>query len=261
MSRRKREHHEEHIDETWLIPYADLLTLLLALFIVLFASSKIDAAKFDQLIQSLSSAFKGGVSIMETSSSATLSQDLADSTRKTPMEDNKELDKNLILQKYKQETIELEQLKKKLDKYIRENNLTAELETKLTNYSLMITIRDTALFTSGSAQIRPESRKLAVEIAKMLVPYPNKEITVAGHTDNRPIHTAEFADNWDLSSKRALNFMKILLENPGLNPTRFSATGYGEYRPIASNDTNGGRAQNRRVEVSIVRNFKGIDDK
>lgn len=254
MAKKKHEHHEEHIDETWLIPYADLLTLLLALFIVLFASSKIDVNKFEQMIISLGSAFNGGTSVMESSNQVSIIPEPAIDTKKTPEDEPKQMEKEFEME-YKKETIELEKLKKKLDQYIQDNGLTTMLETKLTPYSLMITIRDSALFASGSAVVMPEARKLAVEISNMLMPYPKKEIIVAGHTDNRPIFTREFKDNWDLSSKRALNFMKILLRNEGLNPTQFSATGYGEYRPIATNQTHEGRALNRRVEVSIVRNF------
>jgi chemotaxis protein MotB len=265
VSKKKKEHHEEHIDETWLIPYADLLTLLLALFIVLFASSSVDAKKFDQLVVSLSSAFNGGTSFLEPSSSAPISDAPVDNTNKTPAEDKRELEKKLELDKkqqelFKKETLELEKLKKKLDEYIRQNGLKTVLETKLTNYGLKIIIRDSALFASGSAQVRPEAKKLAVAISDMLVPHPKQEVLVAGYTDNRPINTREFADNWDLSSKRALNFMKILLENAKLEPIRFSATGYGEYRPITTNGTEEGRALNRRVEVSILRNFKVIEN-
>jgi chemotaxis protein MotB len=254
VAKKKHVHHEEHIDETWLIPYADLLTLLLALFIVLFASSKIDVSKFEQMIISLGSAFNGGSSVMESTSQVSIIPEPAVDTQRTPADEPNQLEKKHDLE-YQKETIELENLKQRLDQFIKDNGLTGDLETKLTPYSLMVTIRDSALFGSGSAEVRPEARRLAIEISNMLVPYPKKEIIVAGHTDNRPIFTREFKDNWDLSSKRALNFMKILLLNEGLKPTQLSATGYGEYRPIETNQTEEGRASNRRVEVSILRNF------
>jgi chemotaxis protein MotB len=88
----------------------------------------------------------------------------------------------------------------------------------------------------------------------MLVPHP-KKVTVTGHTDNVPIHRPEFPSNWDLSVKRAVNFLKVLLENKQLDPRKFSATGMGEYHPVASNDTPEGRAKNRRVEVAILRDL------
>ncbi|MNN66255.1 Outer membrane porin F precursor [compost metagenome] len=89
----------------------------------------------------------------------------------------------------------------------------------------------------------------------MLQQFPDYEVIVSGHTDNIPISNHEFPSNWDLSSVRALNFMKILLLNDQLDPKKFSAIGYGEYHPVSPNDTVAGRALNRRVEVSIIRKY------
>lgn len=230
MSSRKHKKHDEHIDETWLIPYADLLTLLLALFIVLFASSTIDTQKYNNLKEALSAAFQGGPRVIDTRS---FPDDIIEKMEKT------------------QKDSTLEQLKIQLDQYISENNLTMVLETHIINDNLLITIRDYALFDSGRAEIKPEFRPTVVAISTILDKYSQYEVVVSGHTDNVPINNAEFQSNWDLSSKRALNFMKLLLQNENLDPYRFSAIGYGEYRPIAENDTPEGRAQNRRVEVAI----------
>ncbi|WP_019121542.1 flagellar motor protein MotB [Brevibacillus massiliensis] len=248
--RRRHGSGEDHIDETWLIPYSDLLTLLLALFIVLFASSKIDVKKFDQLAQSFNVAFTGGTGIMESPAPVTMPPDTLQIPDDVKMMSKAEQEQ---AERYRQETEDLEKAKGQLDAYILEHALQDKLHTKVTETGLLITIMDNALFDSGSAQVRPEARELANEISKLLVPQP-RQITVSGHTDNVPIHTAEFPSNWDLSSKRALNFMKILLQNPQLDPQKFSATGYGEYHPIAPNDTAEGRAKNRRVEVAILRN-------
>ncbi|HZG78353.1 MAG TPA: OmpA family protein, partial [Paenibacillus sp.] len=106
------------------------------------------------------------------------------------------------------------------------------------------------------AQLKPESRELAVTISELLEQYPNYEVVVSGHTDNVPIKTSQFPSNFHLSAERALSFMAVLLENPGVGQERFSSVGYSEYKPVASNDTAEGRAQNRRVEVSIVRNVQ-----
>jgi chemotaxis protein MotB len=247
-------HDDEHIDETWLIPYADLLTLLLALFIVLFASSSIDAKKFDQIMVSFSSVLSGGTGVLDQSMTTPITKEAAE--RAKAEETEKQQQSPDLEERIKKETKELEKLKKQLDEYIEKNGLTSQLETKLNQQQLMITISDNALFASGSAQVKPEARKLAVAISDMLEKYPQYEINVSGHTDDRAINTLEFQSNWDLSSKRALNFMMILLMNEELNPARFSAIGYGEFRPIASNATAEGRSINRRVEVSIIRNFK-----
>jgi chemotaxis protein MotB len=248
VKRKRKEHHDEHMDETWLIPYADLLTLLLALFIILFASSQLDSKKYDQIMRSLSSAFTGGTNFFSPSATVPL-----DTEPKTKEQD--EIKQNVAEAKLQQEIAELTRLKEQIDQYIRDNGLNTELETKLTEEMLMIRIRDHALFASGSANLKPEARKLALAISDMLTQYPKYQIEVAGHTDNIPIHTPEYPTNWDLSSGRALNFMKILLLNNRINPARFRSIGYGEYRPVDTNDTPEGRSKNRRVEVSIIRNL------
>ncbi len=250
--RHSNHEHEEHIDETWLVPYSDILTLLLALFIVLFASAQIDQKKFERMSQSFNSAFQGNPSIFE--SVHTVPQ---------PMESQPQtIDKvptvfstvgNERTGNFQQETVQLLDAKRKLDKYIEANNLTGGFGTTLTDDGLLVRIKDSALFESGRADLLPTSREYANAIAKMLAVLPQK-VVISGHTDNIPINTAEFPTNWDLSSKRALNFMKYLLvKDPKLQPARFSAIGHGEYRPAAANTTAEGRAQNRRVEVLIVR--------
>lgn len=251
MARRKRaaEHQEEHMDETWLVPYSDILTLLLALFIVLFATAQVDQKKFDQIAQSFSSAFNNGSPwIMEGNKNPVNGQP-------APMPKLEGEGKD---QAYRQENNQLLEVKQMIDKYIQENKLTGDLQTVLTEEGLMIRIKDSALFPSGSAEMLPESRRFGATIAKMLVPLQQK-VVISGHTDNVPINTREFPSNWDLSSKRALNFMKFLLAQENLQPQRFSAIGYGEYRPVMTNDNNDGQSKNRRVEVLIQRNYRMQD--
>jgi len=258
--RQRQQQHEEHMNETWLIPYADLLTLLLALFVILFASSQLDSKKYEMIMQALNSAFNNGISFFQQPSVVKVSDNppepFAKKNNKTGSQNDENNERLGQLQK---ETEDLEQLKQKLDRYIEENGLTTQLETKLTSEMLMISIREHALFASGSATVRPEAKKLAVAISDMLAQYPEYEVEVVGHTDNVPIHNEQFESNWDLSTERALNFMKILLQNKNVAPERFRAIGYGEYRPIDTNDTPEGRARNRRVEVNIIRNIKSTD--
>lgn len=229
-NRKNRSGEEERIDESWLIPYSDLMTLLLALFIVLFASSTIDAQKYNSMKESLSVAFSTGDKVVDLDPSAD-----------TPVEE-------FIRSKNDQN---LEELKRTVDSYIGENNLGKDLQTRLQNNYLVITIPDRALFDSGSAQIKPQFISTITSIGSILEQYPQYEVVVSGHTDNVPINTREFPSNWDLSSERALNIMKLVLQNPNLDPQRFSAIGYGEYRPVDTNDTAAGRTKNRRVEVTI----------
>ena len=150
---------------------------------------------------------------------------------------------------------DLEKLKRQVDKYISSNGLSTQLETKLNQSQLMITISDRALFSSGSDEVKPEAKKMGLFISNILQKYPDYEIMVSGHTDDKPINTSQFKSNWDLSTLRAVRFMDVLLLNKSLNPQRFSAVGYGEYHPIATNTTDAGRSKNRRVEVSIIRKY------
>lgn len=259
MMKKKHKAHreEEHADETWLIPYSDLLTLLLALFIVLFASSSVDAEKFKEMMTAFNSVLDGSTSIFEQSSIGPLNTPIISSTKNNSDQDETQMDEQREQsEREKQTQKELEDLKKLqqlIDEYIKENGLTAQLETTLNSQQLVLKISDNALFPSGSATVKPEANKLATSISHMLEQYPDYEIVVSGHTDNRPINTPEFESNWDLSTERALNFMKILLQNEKVVPSRFSAIGYGEFRPIQTNDTADGRSANRRVEVSIIR--------
>ncbi|QHT58746.1 flagellar motor protein MotB [Paenibacillus lycopersici] len=251
----KKEHHEEHADETWLIPYADLLTLLLALFIVLYAMSTTDTKKFQDMSKAFNIAFNSGVGILDKSSVVSDASMMENSQNTRRHEDTKDMSKENREALMKKEQEDLEQLKKQVDKYIQASGLTSQLNTKLNQSQLTITISDSSLFAPGSAKVKPESRKLANEISNMLTKYSDYEVVVSGHTDNVPINNAEFESNWELSNMRATRFMNIVLENKKLNPKNFSTVGYGEYHPIASNDTADGRAKNRRVEVSIIRKF------
>lgn len=251
MSRRKKHHeahHEEHMDESWLIPYADILTLLLALFIVLFATAQVDQQKFNQMAYSFNAAFSGSPSLFDNNRTIAPEVDAS-------KPDQSSLEKPPG-QAQLQETVQLSELKRQIDHYIIENNLSGGLSTMLTEDGLMIRIKESALFTSGNADLRPESLQVGTEIAKLLAPL-NQKIVISGHTDNIPINTREFPSNWELSARRSINFMKfILASDKKLQPERFSAIGYGEYRPLAPNDTIDDRSKNRRVEVLIMRNTK-----
>lgn len=244
MARKKHraQHHEEHMDESWLIPYADILTLLLALFIVLFASSQVDQKKFEQMAEAFGAAFSTGSPAIFDSSMSPPSV--------TPSTSSMEADP------YKMETAQLSEVKRQIDQFIASNHLTGDLQTALTEDGLLIRIKDSALFTSGSAELLPESRRIGGIVTQMLLPLQQKVI-ISGHTDNVPINTREFPSNWDLSAKRSLNFMKfVLAQDSKLQPERFSAIGYGEYRPVDVNTTDEGRAKNRRVEVLISRTYR-----
>lgn len=248
--RRKKKHAEDHVDESWLLPYSDLLTLLVALFIVLFASSAIDSQKFQALSSAFNAELKGGTGFFEFPSP------IPEGGLNPP---DKKDEQDAEKQKEKKQTSEqiveherLQEIQNRVNTYVQENGLGDKLATSLTVEGLYLTIRDNVLFNSGSAEVRPKDLNTAKEISRLLEMDVPRSIIISGHTDNVPIKNANFESNWELSVMRAINFMKILLQNPQLNPELFSAKGHGEFQPIATNATEEGRAQNRRVEILIL---------
>lgn len=240
--KRKKNDEQNHINESWLIPYADILTLLLALFIVLFSMSEIDSKRFEQLSKVFSGMFTSGTGLLEYHNP--MPEDQISPTEEDKNE--KELNEKRL------DTKELEEIQGKINHFINERGLSNDLQTSLTDEGLLVRIKDSILFESGSAVVREEYIDTAREISELLVIDPPRNIVISGHTDNVPIHTAQFASNWELSVMRAVNFLKILLENEKLDSAWFSAKGYGEHSPIASNDTEEGRQKNRRVEILIL---------
>lgn len=237
--------HEEENGEAWLLPYSDLMTLLLALFIALFAISQTDQKKMSELAQAFTAAFNmGGPSFFDKAGPN------VGRRAETPS------DEDLGNSAYFAENRQLEEIQKKMQEYIEENHLEDQLSTQMAEEGLMIRIKERALFPSGSAQLVGQAQSIVPVVAGMLASLPER-VVISGHTDNVPINTAQYPSNWELSSSRAMNLMKaVLAAEKSLNPARFSAIGYSEYRPIADNKTDAGRQQNRRVEIFIARNYR-----
>jgi len=246
MAKKKRcPKHEEHVDETWLIPYADLLTLLLALFIVLFATSQTDKQKLQEMSRVFSIIFTSQKGVMGDASIQPSNQKHStDNNEKTS--EQGEVSKQLIPPAQG----EMANLQKKLNQYITMQNLPGYMVTSMTDEGLMITIRDIALFSSGSSDLLPEAQKIAYDLSIMFEKSQEK-VQIAGHTDDKPSEGSTYSSNWELSSARAISFMKEILKNPSLNPERFSAIAYGQYQPIVPNITDADRERNRRVEILI----------
>lgn len=247
MERKKRNKQSE-INESWLLPYSDLLTLLAALFIVLFAMSEIDSQKYEELTQVFKSEFSSNEGIPGESGS------LIDSLDEKNEMDKEEIDEEES--KKAMELTDLQALQGKINDYIDKNNWSDVLGTKLTGEGLLITILNDISFDSGSAKVNKKGKKIAKEMSTLLYTDPPRQIVVSGHTDDRPIHNADFTSNWELSAMRAINFMTIILAaNEDLDPTKFSSKGFGEYRPATKNDSEKNRMKNRRVEVLILPNW------
>lgn len=251
--RKKKQHHEEELGEAWLLPYADILTLLLALFIVLFSMSSIDAAKFAAMSAAFNENLSGGMGMFDfPSPTPPENGEISPDENEKKEQEEEDIDGNEQVTAEEVERLELQNIQQKVNTYIQKENLSEMLETSLTDEGLLLTIRDNVLFASGSDDVRPQDLQIANEISELLVMDPPRNIIISGHTDNVPISNPRFESNWELSVMRAINFMKIILQNENLDPSWFSAKGFGEFEPIASNDSEEGRSKNRRVEVLIL---------
>ncbi len=237
--KRKKHHEEEEMGESWLLPYADILTLLLALFIVLFASSTVDAKKLEQMSQVFNQVFDGGTGLLEQPSPIDV-----------PIQPNN-TNKDSESSAYIEDQQALAEIQNSVDEYIAVNVLEKQFATKLTEEGLLVTIRDSILFDTGESEVNPEYINIAEDISDLLVFDPPRNVVITGHTDNIPISGSKYSSNWELSVMRSVNFLKILVDKNTIDPLYFSAKGYGEFKPVASNDTVEGRAKNRRVEVLI----------
>lgn len=251
--RRNRRRKESHIDESWLLPYSDLLTLLVALFIVLFAMSDVDAQRYQELAQVFQSEFASAGNGIVDYDQIPVEIPIESNEEENESEDEEEIEnqRDTAL-----ELFQLQDLQEEIDHYIEENNLVEELGTALTGEGLLISIENEITFESASAVVNSEGEDIAHEIAELLHTDPPRQIVISGHADDRPMNNEEFESNWELSVQRAVNFMSIILENDELDPARYSAKGYGEHQPILPNTSEENRALNRRVEVLVLPNFE-----
>ncbi|MDR3593496.1 flagellar motor protein MotB [Clostridium sp.] len=242
---KKKQHHEEHVDEAWLLPYSDMLTLLLALFIVMFAMGQTDKAKLQSMSKAFNVIFSGGSAMLEKDGNSIIPMDTtSDGTGKNDAQ--VEQDK-------------MTEIKKMIEQEIGKEGYTDKVKVDLNGDGLDISIQDVVLFDSGQADVHQNVTPLLSKISGMLYGL-NNEIKIVGHTDNVPISNAKFRSNMDLSAMRAVNVRSLMVAGSGgLNPEKVSIQAWGELKPKASNDTEEGRAQNRRVEIVVVRQYPTTD--
>ena len=243
--RRKRGQTEGAHRDRWLISYADFMTLMFALFVVLFASSHHDK----RAIQRVSSAVKNGFEEMGSFSSGaglgspgSRSNDGADSVKPAS---------NQIGERETASGIDVADLQKKLSVALGKEILRQEVNLRMTPEGFVISLHELGFFNSGEAQLLPGASEKIKRIAAVLMQY-GLDMRVEGHSDNVPIHNAEFGSNWDLSTARAMAVAMMLMNEANVEPKRISIAGYGEYHPVADNGTPEGRRANRRVDIVIV---------
>lgn len=271
MARKKKapeaETHANH--ERWMLSYADMLTLLLALFIVMFAISQVDQKKFEQFSQGMAQYFGEGNKALDGSdgimdgeppapppdphvTQKALPAEVADILAQDPSGAAEALKREKAAAAARaQEREEMKRLRDKLQAQLAAQGLKDAVEFTIDERGLIVNIvTDKVLFDVGLADLRPEGLKVLQTIAPIVRVLPNT-LTVEGHTDNVPIASAQFPSNWELSTKRATEVLKALVGH-GVPMGRISASGYADQRPIASNRTVAGKARNRRVAVVVL---------
>lgn len=221
----------------WMATYGDLVTLLLCFFIMMFATSSIDEAKYEKLLQ----AFNPNALLENTGGENIIG--------------NLDGEQNLELQDYLSTELEfqakLTELQNTLNNYIENENISDEITLEKDEDRLVIRFNSSLLFDGGEAKLKEDVKKHLKTLSQM---FPKDlHIQIEGHTDNVQVQNPEFKDNWELSSMRAINVLEYLIDECNIDPSIMSAAGYSKYKPIASNDTKEGKAQNRRVEIILLR--------
>lgn len=291
--KRKKEHKPEN-SERWLLTYADMITLLVVLFVVLYALSNVDLEKYKELAKSLNGAMgsgtksesvlsgasgilDGGNSILSNSSDSatkdtTAQEDVAaaEATQMLETTETGAADGTAIIAGEKDETSTSADMSdgtaaqseagifKKLETDVMDHLGNSDIKENVfittEDRGLVISFTDNIFFDSGKASIKDEMKGHIDEIAAILNTIPN-DILIEGHTDNIPIHNKNFSSNWQLSATRAANVAQYMVEMDALDPVRLTAAGCGEYQPVTSNDTEEGRQKNRRINVVILYEF------
>ncbi|MBD3345469.1 MAG: OmpA family protein [Chitinivibrionales bacterium] len=232
MAGKKKKEEQKKGAPEYMTTYGDMMTLLLCFFVMLLAMSTIDPAKFHVAASSFQNAFSG---VLEDFPSILISKDIL-----IPRLGGDEQNKRMAID-----------ARRRILKVAKQENMQDGIKVKVTDAGLAIKIADPIGFDVGEAQIKPEFTDLLYKLIKIINIDPNAQIRVEGHTDNVPINTRKFPSNWELSAARALNIVKFFAYKCGIEPARLSAVGYGEYRPVAPNDTPESRQKNRRIEIYV----------
>lgn len=263
--RKKAAHEEEHENhERWLITYADMITLLMVLFIVLYSIGQVDLAKFEKLREGLPNSggkpiagpgpLDGGPSVLGGPSLV----------KEVPLAHQAELalsEKQAQAKAFRKEQMQLKETREAITKEMTDAGLPDAVLFRLEGRGLIVVIAsDRVLFDTGSDVISAAGTQVLEHLAGPIALVDN-QVSVEGHTDNTPIHGGgRFPTNWELSTARATSVVRYL-EQRGIGSARLSAMGYGEYSPLASNDTPEGRTANRRVEIVVHARVQDPDEK
>jgi chemotaxis protein MotB len=229
--KRNRRRYDSNVNhDRWLISYADFVTLLFAFFTTMYAISTVDAKKLQDMVESMQAAFDANKLPTPKKTDSTPAKPL-----KQPTPDQQAL----------------EALKVRLAERLKLQIAGGQVGLEVDPRGLVVTIREAGTFGVGSAELSDAARSVLGEVADALADVDHP-VRIEGHTDDVPIRTAKYKSNWELSTARATNVVSFFVEDRGLPPSRFSAAGYGEFRPRAVNSTGANRAANRRVDIVIL---------
>ena len=259
MSRRRWKTRKHTNHERWLVSYADFITLLFAFFVVLYASSQVDKKKVGKLAMAIQVAFQE-MGVFETSSTK-VPVDFENPMPFDTVQTIESLARNSSLAQVASrpagslggggENGDLDQLQHELETTLALEISQQNISMRREPDGLVISLREVGFFESGSGQMKQESEPAFDRIADLLRKRKCR-LRIEGHTDNVPIHTPQFSSNWELSTARATEIIRVLIVRDGFDPHHLSAAGYGEFHPVASNSTAAGRSMNRRVDIVIL---------
>jgi chemotaxis protein MotB len=248
--RRQREAAESVSHDRWLISYADFMTLLFAFFVVLFAATYRDNQNIRKLARAIHNGFQrmGAFAEDESGNGGSYPTEMPDADDNSSRVQN---DKTKVTLGSAGSVEDMLQLRRALEQAMGQELKNHEVVLQVTPEGFVISLKELGFFDSGQAELLPGAAEKIEKIAKVLS-RPGLEIRVEGHSDNQPIHNEQFRSNWELSTGRAMAVLRLLVDDAGFDPTKLSASGYGEYRPVADNSTAEGRRMNRRVDLVVV---------
>lgn len=230
----------------WMVTYGDLMSLLLVFFVLLYSMSNLDAEKFESMSQSLQAALAGlGYPSVLEGQKKDKPLDL-DRENSLDIIDSKDNNKNNIVVRE-----EIVNMYRKVQSYVEEQELDAEVSVSMNRRGVFVDIKEPILFEPGSATLKGTGEEILKRLEGLINDFDNG-IVIEGHTDDVPMNTQLYPSNWELSTGRAVAVVRRLSEAEGVDPTRLSAVGYGEYSPIVANDSVENRALNRRVNILII---------
>jgi len=228
--------------DRWLVSYADFITLLFGLFVVMYAFARAGEKKQAQVSKAIDSAFRSMGALPHAPNPESGEGDAT-----APA--NAVMDENLVSPAQVKE--DLDRIRRDLSATLASQVAAHTVSLEMGRDGLVISLREAGFFESGSAIPKTEALPTLRQIADKLGSTPY-DLRIEGHTDNMPIHTAEFDSNWELSTARATHIARLFLEMNAIPPDRLSAAGYAEFHPVATNNTPEGRAENRRVDLVVM---------